>query len=362
MRRAGARAARGSSCSPRCGAVAGAESARIGASTDLLYAPPTRVHCWRRRARRRIVHPLRLVSRLERRFDEDRSTHVPLRWFTRRRARDRRSETHGAPLLLLGADALRPRHLLAPAARRARDAGAGRRSPRCCATLSARSSAAWPATPAAGSTTLLSRVSEFVLVLPAIYVALALRAVMPLVLPPSTVFAAAARHLRAARLADRRPRRARDRRSSSASATTRSPRARAGRAARAHADCVICCPPPAAISARRPRCCCRRSSWPKPRCRTSASGFPTRRRRGARCCRTRRTSRCSATRRGRWRPRPRSSWSCSASTCWCRAPAARLYNWSHETASPASSRRSPRRFATTARWTKRRCAATSRDG
>jgi peptide/nickel transport system permease protein len=36
---------------------------------------------------------------------------------------------------------------------------------------------------------ILSRVSEFVLVLPAIYVALALRAVMPLVLPPATVFA-----------------------------------------------------------------------------------------------------------------------------------------------------------------------------
>jgi len=34
----------------------------------------------------------------------------------------------------------------------------------------------------------LSRVSEFVLVLPAIYVALVLRAVLPLVLPPSTVF------------------------------------------------------------------------------------------------------------------------------------------------------------------------------
>ena len=35
---------------------------------------------------------------------------------------------------------------------------------------------------------LLSRVSEFVLVLPSMYVALALRAVMPLVLPASTVF------------------------------------------------------------------------------------------------------------------------------------------------------------------------------
>ena len=35
----------------------------------------------------------------------------------------------------------------------------------------------------------LSRFTDFVLVLPAIYVALALRAVMPLVLPPATVFA-----------------------------------------------------------------------------------------------------------------------------------------------------------------------------
>jgi peptide/nickel transport system permease protein len=36
---------------------------------------------------------------------------------------------------------------------------------------------------------LLSRVSEFIVVLPAIYVMLALRAVMPLVLPGSTIFA-----------------------------------------------------------------------------------------------------------------------------------------------------------------------------
>ena len=53
-------------------------------------------------------------------------------------------------------------------------------------------------------------------------------------------------------------------------------------------------------------------------------------RRGERCCRMRRTWRCSATRRGRWpRRREFSSWF-SASTCWRRAKGARLYNWSHE--------------------------------
>ena len=52
----------------------------------------------------------------------------------------------------------------------------------------------------------LMRAADFVLVLPAIYVALALRAVLPLVLAPRTVFAASRRHLRHRRRAVLRPR------------------------------------------------------------------------------------------------------------------------------------------------------------
>ena len=134
------------------------------------------------------------------------------------------------------------------------------------------------------------RASDFVLVLPATYVVLALRAVLPLVLAPATVFSllagifavvgapfiargvraivrvrAAARLRRGRHVAWRRPR----------------PR------------CSFVHLLPAArgfMVGRSSRCSCPRSSSPKRRCRTSASDSPIRSRAGARCCTTRRTS------------------------------------------------------------------------
>ena len=83
---------------------------------------------------------------------------------------------------------LRPRRLQPAAVRRAHLAravargGGGRAAPRRAR------SAASPATPAGSLDDLLMRASDFVLVLPAMYVALALRSVLRLVLPPFEVF------------------------------------------------------------------------------------------------------------------------------------------------------------------------------
>ena len=152
---------------------------------DLLYAPPTQIHLGDSMAMPHL-HPLKIVSRLERRFEEDRATHVPLRWFSGGVLVSSDPES-GVPLLLLGADAFgRDRFSrLVYGSRATLSLGV-------LATLFATAVGALVGGVAgyAGGRldTLLSRVSEFVVVLPAIYVTLALRAVMPLVLPGSTIF------------------------------------------------------------------------------------------------------------------------------------------------------------------------------
>jgi peptide/nickel transport system permease protein len=133
------------------------------------------------------IHPVRLVSRLERRFEEDMSQRAPVEFF-----RDGRllsvDEARGGPLLLLGADSF-GRDIFSRLVYGARTSLALA----VLATLGALLLGALVGGIAgyAGGLIdeLLSRFSDFVLVLPAIYVALALRAVMPLVLPTATVFA-----------------------------------------------------------------------------------------------------------------------------------------------------------------------------
>jgi len=152
---------------------------------DLLYAPPSRIHIGDGMPAPHL-HPLRIVSRLERRFDEDRSMHVPLRWFTRG-VLVSGDPDNGSPLLLLGADAFgrdRFSRLLY-----------GSRATLALGVLATIFATAFGALVGgvagyAGGRidTLLSRLSEFIVVLPAIYVTLALRAVMPLVLPSTTIF------------------------------------------------------------------------------------------------------------------------------------------------------------------------------
>lgn len=158
---------------------------------DSLYAPPTRVRLallgfGEAGPRGFYIYPQRLVSRLERRYLEDRQHPAPLQWFTDGRlvTLDQRA---GGPLLLLGADAL------------GRDIFSrllyGARASLALACLSAVAALALGAVVGgvagyAGGLVddLLSRFTDFVLILPGIYVALALRAVMPLVLPAGTVF------------------------------------------------------------------------------------------------------------------------------------------------------------------------------
>jgi peptide/nickel transport system permease protein len=153
--------------------------------SDLLYAPPTRIHVGDDMGRPH-VHPLRVVSRLEGRFDEDAATHIPVRWFSDG-VLVSADPDHGAPLLLLGADAYgRDRFSrLLHGARVTLSLGV-------LATLLATAMGALVGGIAgyAGGRldTLLSRASEFIVVLPAIYVTLALRAVMPLVLSSATIF------------------------------------------------------------------------------------------------------------------------------------------------------------------------------
>ncbi len=150
-----------------------------------LYAPPTAVHLFDGRPRSPFIYQQRLISRLERRFEDDVRGPVRLHWFDDGRLI---SVPEGeGPLLLLGADALGRdifSRLLYGARISLALAVAG--------TLGALLLGALVGGVAgyAGGLVddLLSRATEFVLVLPTMYVALALRAALPLVLPPATVF------------------------------------------------------------------------------------------------------------------------------------------------------------------------------
>src|SRR5262249_57282410 len=73
---------------------------------DQLFAPPTRVHIIRPDGSpgRPYIHPGVLVSRLERRFEQDQSRIVEVRWFENGRLLSVPGDAK-APLFLLGADA-----------------------------------------------------------------------------------------------------------------------------------------------------------------------------------------------------------------------------------------------------------------
>ena len=134
---------------------------------NLLYAPPTPVRGFDVHGVAPHAHALRIVSRIERSFEEEPASR--------------------GPMLLLGADAY-GRDIFSRLLYGARTTlGLA-----VCATLAATLLGALVGGVAGYASgwldTVLARLSEFVLVLPAIYVALALRAVMPLVLAASTVF------------------------------------------------------------------------------------------------------------------------------------------------------------------------------
>jgi peptide/nickel transport system permease protein len=131
------------------------------------------------------VYPLRLVDRLERRYVEDRATRVPLRWFAGGvlvTTVDPR-----VPWLPLGADAL-GRDVLARVLQGARlSVGLAAVAVAGALCLGALIGAIAGFSGGRADDALM-RVADFVLVLPALYVVLALRAAMPLVLSTAQVF------------------------------------------------------------------------------------------------------------------------------------------------------------------------------
>jgi peptide/nickel transport system permease protein len=154
-----------------------------------LNAPPMRPHVTDEEGRwqRPFVHPLRLVSRIEQRYEEDRASRLPLRFFSAGRLVSAADGPDG-PWLALGADA-EGRDVLARLLFGARTS-LGLALVATLGALLLGSVAGGLAGYRGGLLdTATMRVAEFVLVLPAVYVVLALRAALPLVLPPWTAFA-----------------------------------------------------------------------------------------------------------------------------------------------------------------------------
>jgi len=147
-----------------------------------FYAPPTSLH-WSA-GDGTYFYPLQVVSRLERRFEEVRDRPVRVAWFSGHLAS---STDDREPLLLLGADSY-GRDIFSRLLYGAR-ASLGLALLATLAAMIIGVAVGGIAGYAGGVVDeLLSRLSDFVLVLPAIYVVLALRAVMPLVLPARDVF------------------------------------------------------------------------------------------------------------------------------------------------------------------------------
>lgn len=153
---------------------------------ELMHAPPTRVRVLDGGTWRPHIQRLTLVSRLERRFEADASRRVPLRWFAEGRLVSTAPEAH-APLLLLGADSY-GRDVWSRLLYGARVSLALALLAAVVATLAGAAMGAVAGYAGGWLDAWCSKGTELILVMPSIYVALALRAVMPLVLPAPTVF------------------------------------------------------------------------------------------------------------------------------------------------------------------------------
>lgn len=141
---------------------------------DYLHAPPMRPHL---DGATPAAHPLVLANRMEQRFEPDRSRTVPLPWFG----------ASDVPVFLLGADDF-GRDVLSRLLYGARTSIGLALVAMFGAVLIGALAGAWAGYHGGWIDDTIMRVADFVLVLPVIYVVLVLRAVLPLVLPPATVF------------------------------------------------------------------------------------------------------------------------------------------------------------------------------
>jgi peptide/nickel transport system permease protein len=154
---------------------------------DLSYAPPMPAHVFDDdgRAHMPFIYPLKLVDRLDHRFAEDRSTRVPLQWFSAGTLVTT-DESRG-PWLVLGADPL-GRDIFARVLLGARLSLGVSAAAAVVAILFGAILGAVAGYIGGTVDSLLMRGADFVLVLPIIYVVIVLRATMPLVLDTGTVF------------------------------------------------------------------------------------------------------------------------------------------------------------------------------
>ncbi len=146
---------------------------------DFLHAPPMTLHVMHDGSLRApFVYPLALADRLAQRYVEDRTRTRSLPWFYRDPSR---------PVFLLGADSF-GRDQLSRLLHGARVSIGLALTAVICALLLGASIGAAAGYRGGWIDEAAMRTADFVMVLPVIYVVLVLRAVMPLVLPATTVF------------------------------------------------------------------------------------------------------------------------------------------------------------------------------
>jgi peptide/nickel transport system permease protein len=163
-------------------AIAGPWAAPYAPNTqhrEFLHAPPMRPRIVDDgRLRRPFARPVVLADRIEQRYDVDGTRALPLPWT---------AEPGSPPVFLAGSDRL-GRDVLSRLLHGARTSIGLALVSTFGALVVGAFVGAWAGYRGGWLDELLMRLSEFVLVLPVIYVVLALRAVMPLVLPGGTVF------------------------------------------------------------------------------------------------------------------------------------------------------------------------------
>lgn len=140
-----------------------------------LNAPPMRPHL---QGVTPVFHPLVLADRLESRFESDRSRTIRSPWV---------EHDPATPVFLLGADDF-GRDVLSRLLYGARVSLGLALIATLGAVLIGALAGAWAGYRGGWIDDAIMRIADFVLVLPVIYVVLVLRAVLPLVLPASTVF------------------------------------------------------------------------------------------------------------------------------------------------------------------------------